>query len=105
MEQLHGLTEDGRREWAAFMAALMRAARDVGTLALLNEPVLADLAPEHEPARWVVTLLPSEGVARCYLSLAAADGEPRRMAHAGDLHADGTWRTGTQPITPKGPAH
>jgi hypothetical protein len=99
------MTESDRTMWAGFARAMLRGARDVGSLAFLQEPDAASLVPEGEPRRVVATALPDEGLVRVYLRLPASPGEPQTMAHLGDLHESGEWKTATQPITPKGPAH
>jgi hypothetical protein len=99
------MTESDRKMWAGFVRSVLRAARDVGSLAFLQEPDAASLVPEGEPRRVVATALPDEGLVRVYLRLPAAPGQPQQMAHLGDLHESGEWKTGTQRITPKGPAH
>jgi hypothetical protein len=99
------MTAEDRQTWGKFAQSVLRAARDVGSLAFLQEPDAASLVPEGEPRRVVATALPDEGLVRVYLRLPAAPGQPQQMAHLGDLHESGEWRTGTRPITPKGPAH
>ncbi len=99
------MNQSDRNMWAAFAQSVLRAAHDVGSLALLQEADASSLTPDGEPRRWVITALPAEGLVRVYLRLPAAPGQPQQMAHLGDLHESGEWKTGTQPITPKGPAH
>ncbi len=94
-----------RTMWSRFAGAMFRGAHDVAALGFLQEADAAGMVPAGERPRVVVTVLPEEGVIRVYLRRPASPGEPQTMAHVGDLTAGGEWKTGTVPITPKGPAH
>jgi hypothetical protein len=99
------MTSADRKAWSTFAGAMFRGARDVAALGFLQEPDSLALVPEGERPRVVVTVLPEEGTIRLYLRLPSSPGEAQTMTHLGDLHESGEWKTGTQRITPKGPAH
>jgi hypothetical protein len=98
------MTSADRAMWSKFAGAMFRGAHDVAALGFLQEADAAGMVPEGERRRVLVVLLPEEGVIRLYLRLPSSPGEAQTMTHLGDLHESGEWKTGTVPITPKGPA-